>query len=168
MPITIVPTPVTLTWDNFSPVRALSNGEDAHIDPGYEVQNRPLRRVGGQFLLAETFELRVHPRARVLRTAHQTADLLTHEQGHYDIGILAARALARDLATISAATPSALKHALDAAFDLHARTRLGPIQQAYDHDTNHSRNVQEQQRWAGLISAALGATAATAINNMTL
>ncbi len=106
MPITVIPTPASLGWTNFSPVRALSNGEDAHIDPGYEVQNRPLRRVGGQFLLAETFELRVHPRARVLRTANQTADLLAHEQGHYDIGILAARALARDLATISAATPS--------------------------------------------------------------
>ncbi len=168
MSITVVPTPVTLGWDNFSPVRALSNNEDAHIDPGYEVQNRPIRRVGNQYMLAETLELRVHPRARVLRTANQTADLLAHEQGHYDLGILAGRALARDLATISASTPAALKHALDAAFDLHTRTRLGPIQQAYDHDTNHSQNVQEQQRWAGLISTALAAATATAINNMTL
>ncbi len=168
MPITVVPQPGTLGWSDFSPVRALSNGEEAHVDPGYTVQNRPLRRVGNQWMLAETLELRVFPRARVLRTARQTAELLAHEQGHYDIGLLAGRALARDLATITAPTPAALKHALDAAFDLHARTRLGPIQHAYDHDTNHSQNVKEQQRWAGLISAALAATAATAINNMTL
>lgn len=168
MSITVVPTPVTLDWSNFSPVRALSNNEDAHIDPGYEVQNRPIRRVGDQWMLADTLELRVRPQARVLRTATQTADLLAHEQGHYDLGILAGRALARDLATISAATPSALKQALDAAFVLHTRTRLGPIQKAYDDDTKHSQNTQEQQRWAGLISTALAAASATAINNLTL
>jgi len=168
MPITVVPHPVSLGWSDFSPVRALSNNEDAHIDPGYEVENRPIRKVGSHWMLAETLELRVHPRARVLRSASQTDELLAHEQGHYDIGILAARALARDLATIGAATPAALKHALDAAFDLHTRTRLGPIQQAYDHDTNHSRNAQEQQRWARLIAAALASTSATAINNLTL
>ncbi len=168
MPISVVPSPVSLSWTNFTPADSLPNNEDAHIDPGYEIQNRPIRRVGNSFMLAETFELRVRPRARVLRTASQTADLLAHEQGHYDIGILAGRAMARDLAAISAPTPADLKTAVNAAFDLHRLTRLGPIQKAYDNDTNHSRNTQEQQRWAQMIATALAATTATAINNMTL
>ena len=63
MPITILPRPITLAWSDFSPVNALSNNEDAHIDPGYEIQNRPLRRVNNQFMLAETFELQQPRRA---------------------------------------------------------------------------------------------------------
>ena len=168
MSITVVPNPVTLTWANFAEARSLSNHEDAHIDLGYEVQNRPLRRVNNQFMLAETLELRVRPIARVLRGANQTTDLLTHEQGHYDIGILVARALARDLAALSAHTAAALTRLATDAFTLHRITRLGPIQEAYDTDTNHSRNTQEQQRWEGLISAAMASGTATQLNNLAL
>jgi len=168
MPISILPTPVSLSWSDFSTVNSLSNHEDAHIDPGYEVQIRPLRRINNQFMLAETFELRVHPRARVLKTANQTSDLLAHEQGHYDIGILAARALAADLASLSAKTPSELSRLASDTFTLHTHTRLGPIQHAYDHDTNHSQNTQEQQRWSQMIATALANASATSINNLPL
>ena len=168
MPITILPHPITLSWSDFSTANSLSNHEDAHIDPGYEIQNRPLRRVNNRFMLAESFELRVHPRARVLKTANQTADLLAHEQGHYDIGILAARALAQDLASLNARTPAELSRLATDAFTLHTHTRLGPIQRAYDSDTNHSQNTQEQQRWAQMIATAMASTAATSIDNLPL
>ena len=168
MPITVVPRPITLSWSDFTPVRALSNHEDAHIDPGYEIQNRPLRRVGSQYMLAETLEVRVHPQARVLRTANQTTDLLAHEQGHFDIGILAGRALAADLATLSADSPHKLAVLADQVFTLHRITRLGPIQHAYDTDTNHSLNTQEQQRWLQLIATAMANGSATSINNLPL
>jgi hypothetical protein len=168
MPITVVPHPIILSWSDFTPVRALSNHEDAHIDPGYEVQNRPLRRVGSQYMLAETLEVRVHPQARVLRTANQTADLLAHEQGHYDIGILAGRALAVDLAALSADTPAKLKDLADQVFMLHRLTRLGPIQHTYDNDTHHSQDVQEQQRWFQMIATAMASASATSINNLPL
>lgn len=168
MPITAVPNPATLSWGNFTKVESLPVNEDAHIDMDYQVQNRPIRRVGGQFMLAETLEVRVRPRARVLKTANQTDDLLAHEQGHYDIGLLAGRALARDLAGLSAATPAELGTAANDAFTLHTRTRLKPIQEAYDGDTKHSADPTEQKRWAGLISAALAAAAATHVNNMPL
>lgn len=168
MPITVTPTPVSLAWSNFSAVRALTNGEDAHIDVGFDLQNKPLRKVGTHWMLAEDIELKVRPQARVLRTANQTADLLAHEQGHYDIGILVGRALAADLQALSEATPAALVKAATAAFDLHRLTRMGAIQKAYDDDTKHSQDTKEQARWAGLISAALAAAGATAVNNLTL
>ena len=41
-------------------------------------------------MMAETFEIRVSPNAKVLQGASQTANLLSHEQGHYDLGILVA------------------------------------------------------------------------------
>jgi hypothetical protein len=104
----------------------------------------------------------------VLRTANQTADLIAHEQGHYDIGILAGRALAVDLAGLSADTPAKLKELADQAFTLHRLTRLGPIQHAYDDDTKHSQDPQEQQRWLQLIAAAMASGSATSINNLPL
>jgi len=168
MPITIVPHPVTLSWSDFTPVDALSHHEDAHIDPGFELQNRPLRRVNNQFMLAENIELRVSPRARVLKRANQTADLLAHEQGHYDIGILAARALAADLASLSAKSPSELSRLANDAFTLHTRTRLGPIQHDYDQDSNHSQNTTGQQQWSQMISTAMSNASATSINNLPL
>jgi Bacterial protein of unknown function (DUF922) len=168
MPIAIVPLPVTLSWSDFATVNSLSNQEDAHIDPSYEVQNRPLRRVHNQFMLAETLEVRVHPRARVLNSANQSAGLLAHEQGHYDIGILAARALSADLASLSAKTPAELSRLLNDTFVLHTRTRLRPIQHAYDTATNHSQNTQEQQRWSQMIATAMANASATSINSLPL
>jgi predicted secreted Zn-dependent protease len=104
----------------------------------------------------------------VLRSANQTADLLAHEQGHYDIGVLAARALAADLASLSAKTPSELSRLANDTFTLHTRTRLGPIQRDYDNDTNHSQNTQEQQRWSQMIARAMANSSATSINNLPL
>lgn len=166
MPPTVVPHPVSLTWGDFATVAHLSNHEDAHVNPVFELQNRPLRRVGRDYALAETFEVRVRPLARVRQGASQTDDLLAHEQGHYDIGIVAARALSRDLAALRASSPRALVHAADTAWTLHTQTRLGAIQQAYDTDTNHSRDAQAQQRWAELIRAALALASPTDLNRL--
>lgn len=168
MAITVVPRPVTVSWSDFSTVDSLPSDEDAHIDMGYEVENKNFRRVGGQFMVAETLEVRVKPLAKVLRSASQTDTLLAHEQGHYDIGILAGRALARELASLHAATPAALGLAMRSCFTLHTVTRLDPIQKKYDKDTGHGTNATEQARWAGLISAALGAVAAVQLDNLPL
>jgi hypothetical protein len=168
MAITVVPKPVTVSWSDFNTVDSLPVDEDAHIDMGYEVENKSFRRVGGQFMVAETLEVRVKPLAKVLRSASQTGTLLAHEQGHYDIGILAARALARELALLHAATPAALGLAMRSCFTLHTVTRLDPVQKKYDKDTGHGTNAQEQARWAGLISAALAAVATMQLDGLPL
>lgn len=168
MPITVVAHPVALSWGDFSTVDSLPPGEDAHTQPAFDLQNKPLRRVGRQFMLADTLEIRVHPVARVLKSANQTDPLLAHEQGHYDVGILAARALARDLEALQASSPRELARAADAAWNLHIQTRMGPIQKAYDKDTKHSQDTTEQARWAGAIQAALVSAAATHLNKLEL
>ena len=157
MAITVAPNPVNLRWSHFSPVASLP-GEDAHIDINFNIPNRPFRRVGGQFMMAETFQIGVSPVARVVRGASQTAELLSHEQGHYDLGILVAWAMARDFMQLQAASPGALATAITNCFNQHKNTRMRPIQQKYDRDTNHSRNRQQQQRWDRLISQCMSAT----------
>ena len=156
MAITVAPNPVSLQWSNFRTVPSLPN-EDAHIDINFNVPNRPFRRVNGQFMMAETFQIGVSPDARVVRGASQTAELLAHEQGHYDLGVLVAWAMARDFMRLQAATPAALASAAGTCFNRHKNTLMRPIQQKYDRDTNHSRNRQQQQRWDRMIRQCLSA-----------
>ncbi len=169
MSATIVPKPVTLAWSNFDAVDKLPKpGEDAHIDINFAIGMKQVRKVGSHFMAPDPFDIGVSPLALVLKTANQTADLLAHEQGHYDIGILVARALGRDLAAVSEGTPAGFKKEVDRLFGLHRLTRMKPVQEKYDTDTNHSRNTQEQQRWAGLIQAALASASATHLDNLPL
>ena len=86
MAITAAASPPSLEWRHFTPSAGVPAGEDAHIDPHFDVPTRPLRQVGGQFMLAETFQITVTPVARVRPDTSQTATLLAHEQGHYNMG----------------------------------------------------------------------------------
>jgi hypothetical protein len=155
--ITVVPKPRDLKWSNFKVVPSLPD-EDAHIDIGFTFPNKPFRKVDGAWMMAEEFELTVSPVAKIKEGANKTADLLSHEQGHYNIGILTGEAMARDLMALSAPTQQGLVTAINAAFDLHRKTRMKAIQEKYDDDTNHSQNAGEQKRWDDMISQCMGRT----------
>jgi hypothetical protein len=75
-----------------------------------------------------------------------TATLLEHERLHYRIGILIANELDGQVLTQSAPSAPALRSALQSAVD-RAGTRMGAIFDAYDRDTAHARNAQQQQAW---------------------
>jgi hypothetical protein len=156
MAITVAPNPVNLQWSNFRSAPTPPD-EEAHIDINFNVPNRPFRRVNGRILMAETFQIGVSPNAKVRQGASQTADLLSHEQGHYNLGILVAWAMAHDFMQLEAANSAALGNAIRACFNLHKDTRMRSIQQKYDRDTNHSRNRQQQQRWDRMISQCMSA-----------
>ncbi|NEX20827.1 DUF922 domain-containing Zn-dependent protease [Thiorhodococcus mannitoliphagus] len=157
MAITVAPNPRTLQWRNFREVPSLPD-EDAHIDIDFSVPNRPFRSVNGRFRMAETFQIGVAPVATVRRGASQTSALLAHEQGHYDIGILVAHAMARDFMALEADSVGELSTAIRDCFNRHRQTLMRPVQQKYDLDTNHSQNAVQQQRWDGLIRRCMGST----------
>src|SRR5690349_21382619 len=117
MAITVRPNPTSLAWSNFTPVGTLPGNEDAHIDFNFVIPTRPPRQVNGNWMLAETFEIGVSPIAKVKNSATQTADLLAHEQGHYDIAICVAWALAADLQALSASSQAALGNLLTTTFN---------------------------------------------------
>jgi hypothetical protein len=168
MAITAAANPAQLTWNRFTEVPYLPDNEDAHVDPHFDIPRLPLRRVGSDFALAATFAVSVTPRARVRQGASKTTTLLAHEQGHYDLGLLAARAMARELETLRAPSQAALATALQTCFTLHTDTRLGPIQERYDTDTSHGTVSAQQQRWESMIRAALSTSPCNSINGMSL
>ena len=165
MSIRVVANPIQIAWPQFQVVQSLPNTEDAHTDINFNLQNGALRNVKGQFMLADRLTLTVTPILKVLKTANQTADLLAHEQGHYNIGILVGRAMARELDQLSASTAKDLAKAASDVFDLHRLTRMPAVQSDYDTDTKGSQNATEQTRWNGLIAAGLTAAVCNTLDS---
>ncbi|HSD10452.1 MAG TPA: DUF922 domain-containing protein, partial [Candidatus Binatia bacterium] len=118
---------------------------------------QPLKveRVSGEYRLPP-FTITVAPepgQTMVRRSAVLTEYLLLHEQGHYDIVVLAARALARELEAMTASSAQELSHRVEECVDKHTN-RAKALSEAYDRETDRSRNRKAQARWIELIAAA--------------
>lgn len=165
MSIQVVPIPAQLAWSQFKVVDSIPHGEDAHTDLNFNLPNRNFRMVGGQYMLADNLRMTVSPIIRVLKGANQTADLLAHEQGHYNIGILVGRAMARELETLSSANAHTLANTASKVFDRHRLTLMPVVQDDYDTKTKHGLDSKEQTNWNGLIASGLAAKICDKLNN---
>ena len=172
MPITVRANPTQVAWSHFRPVDSIpGSSENAQINPIISgLQNlQPMRTPGGRFRLP-TLTLTVGINSAltlVLNTADQTSELLSHEQRHYDIQILAARAMARDMETLETATVSDLVTQLEQTQITH-NDRAQSIQDAYDEQTQHGADQTAQGRWDTAIRQALGNPRATQLMNLPL
>ena len=161
MAITVVANPARLTWMNFTPwpskIIDPNDGSltDALTRFDFNLPNLPPRMVAGQFAMADPNVITITPNAQVFTGVLQTPVLLLHEQFHYDVGIVTARALARELMAFRFPTQAALIAAVQNAAHLHFTTRAGLIQRRYDLDTRHGSNVHYQNIWRDRMSACL-------------
>jgi hypothetical protein len=162
--------PPALTWSAFRSVDALAESEDAHIAAEMSFP-RPLRmEIADGVYRLPAFTITVSPepaRTMVRRSAERSAELLRHEQGHYDIVVLAARALARELASITAPSASDLSHRVEECVAKHTQ-RAARSSEAYDLQTGHGRRLGEQARWSESIAAALAAATVGELEGMPL
>jgi hypothetical protein len=97
----------------------------------------------------------IHPVVTYKSGAALTSQLLMHEQGHLDIGMLIARALARDLDQATGTHPGELRHTVKQIRDRHVVSHMARIQKLYDRETNHGTDSGAQSRWNTEIQAAL-------------
>ncbi len=155
MVIRVVPVPATLAWALFTPVDSLDDGEDAHTKMKYTIQNAQVKHANGVYSIRSA-TLTVAPIVTVLKTANKTPDLLAHEQGHYNIGILIGRAMAQELEGLTGTDRDSMKTAMDDVFDKHSTTLMAPIQKLYDKEADGSHNAAGQGRWNAMIASALG------------
>ncbi len=161
MAITSVAKPQTLTWDDFdvAPDRILDPGDGTLVDAftrfDFDLQDLPARKIGHEFALADPNVITITPNAQVFANVLQTDGLLSHEQLHYDVGIVTARALAKELTRMRAPTLAALKTAIRDCCHLHLKTRAGLIQRRYDKDTNHGAIAQYQKVWKNSMAGCL-------------
>lgn len=161
MPITVRANPVNLTWANFTvvPNKILDPADgtlvDAYTSFNFDIPNTPTRMVDGMHALGETFTITITPNARVWSGVQQTADLLSHEELHYHVGIVTARVLAKHLGALKAPNMPALATLFREAVDLHFKTRAGLIQKRYDKDTDHGVIQNFQRIWKDRMTAVM-------------
>jgi hypothetical protein len=168
--ITVHVDPPALTWAAFRSVDSLPESEDAHIAAEMSFP-RPLRmEIADGVYRLPAFTITVAPepaRTMVRRSAERSAELLRHEQGHYDIVVLAARALARELPSLTAPSAIDLSRRVEECVAKHTE-RAARSSQAYDLQTDHGRRLGEQVRWSESIAAALAAATVGELRGMPL
>jgi len=161
MAITIVANPASLAWVNFTPsaTQIVDPNDGTLVDAltrfNFNLPPLPPRMVNGQFAMADPNVITITPNAQVFTGVLQTPALLSHEQFHYDVGIVTARALARELMALRAPNQAALATAVQNAARLHFTTRAGLLQRRYDLDTRHGTNAHYQRIWKDRMTSCL-------------
>lgn len=161
MAITAVSSPEKLSWDDFDVAadRIVDPGDGTLVDAftrfDFDLPDLPARKIGYQVALADPNVITITPNAQVFANVLQTDELLSHEQLHYDVGIVTARALARELTRMRAPNLAALKTAIRDCCHLHLKTRAGLIQHRYDKDTNHGTIPHFQKIWKNSMAGCL-------------
>jgi hypothetical protein len=161
MAITVQANPVNLTWANFqvTPNKILDPNDntlqDSYTTFRYNIPDLPPRTVNGQLMLADPMTITLTPYARVWSGVQQTAALLSHEEWHYHVGIVVARAFAREAARLHAPDMAGLRTAFQTAFNLHFITRVHLLQSRYDRDTLHGTQAHYQKIWKDRMTACL-------------
>ncbi len=174
MPITVVASPATLSWSNFTPVtQPVDPNDGSNIDAltryDYEIpRSTAPRTVDGVLAYPESFTITVRPNAQVKRGVTQTPELLAHEQLHYDIGVMIARQFARELKYLRARTLPELVAQTARLAELHFTTRSKILQSRIDIDTRHGTNAHYQRVWAERIRAGVGNNATTQVGGFYL
>lgn len=97
----------------------------------------------------------VNPAPSWVVQSQQTASLLAHEQGHFDITALGLREEANRTAEITGTSRRDIRRQRN---QLHEgiQRRINQANRRYDTLTNHGRNAAVQRRWEQSISAAKG------------
>ncbi len=149
--------PRQITWDGFPAVSSRPAGVDEDAQIHAEVVNpenvSATREDGRWRLSAFTVRIRIIRDDSWVVTSQKTANLLAHEQGHFDITGLMGRDCAADLAALRARSADELQGEVNRIL-AHYRQWAQRLNDQYDDETNHSRNREAQQRWEGRIRAA--------------
>jgi uncharacterized protein DUF922 len=150
--------PRNIAWSEFRDVDSGEGDEMAQIKPDILLPEGRINVVheGATVRLEASFRARLvitRSQSWVVR-GQQSNALLHHEQGHYDIAGLEARACVRELRALRASNANDLQQQVTATLSNH-QARLDRLEAQYDTDTRNGRNQNEQDRWDRLISAAM-------------
>jgi hypothetical protein len=158
--ITARAVPTEIKWSHFEEKAELVDPNDGTPTDAvtrfkFDFPGGRPRQVDGEWALEDPQRITIEPLCKVRTGVNQSAALLSHEQLHYDVGIVVARALARKLTGIRTRTKTDLLQEVRAAFNLHIFTRAKLLQVRYDKDTKHGVNGKQQRLWKNQMAAVL-------------
>lgn len=142
-------------WSKFKKVsRDPSGGTmDAETVTEYEAKNMKAIKKGNAVVYESAqVKIFVNPQKSWAIKCHTNAELLKHEQGHYDISALAARTFYTGVLKLSAPDMNALEEA-SKKLNADMQTKIEDVNKRYDIQTGHSRNKTEQDKWNKAIEA---------------
>lgn len=152
--------PRALTWDDFPEVE--TRPADAEGTENAEIHceiNQPERvsvtREGGQRRVSSLTVTIAIARASnwVVRSA-KTPELLSHEQGHYDLTGLMGRDMGHEILAARAGTLEDLQQRITAIIERY-RQRGRDLNARYDTETGGGRNRDAQRRWDERIRSSI-------------
>ena len=146
----------SVRWADFTPAHARPHGVDEDAQITVDMQPDFRARGSRRSIVITNVTVNI-----IIVTAHtwvvssQTtnADLLKHEQGHYDITALAAREYYEGLLLITAPTQTAFIELTRSLRD-RMQQQINRVNANYDTQTNHFLNRSAQQTWDQSIAAA--------------
>ena len=152
--------PRSLTWDDFRELG--SRPADAEGDENAQIHsdvNQPERvrvsREGGQqrvSALTVTLSI-IRADTWVVRSA-KTPELLSHEQGHYDITGLTGRDMGNEILAARAGTLEDLQRQITGIIE-RTRQRARDLNARYDTETGGGRNRDAQRQWDERIRSSI-------------
>jgi hypothetical protein len=168
MAITATRNPTTLAAHHFVGHAVVIDPADgteqlAFTEYHVDIPSLPARTVDGDKALADTFRIKITPRAKVKIGTTLTPTLLAHEQFHYDVGFVIARRVSVLLTDLRADTVGELEEKFNKIMKLHFKTRSGLIQRRYDLDTHHGTQAHYQKVWLDRMKACLAKADSTKI-----
>jgi hypothetical protein len=169
MAITVTRSITKLTKFSFLPVPFVVDPADGTAQLAYTTfriahPDPTILKVGDEFTIDQAFTITVHPVAIRKIGVTLSADLIAHEQFHYDLGLCLARCHARDLEKMSVKVKAELGPKVLASRKLHFDTRAGLIQARYDKDTRHGTHEHYQKVYTNWMKTALGDPKATMLS----
>ena len=140
-----------LTWDDFVGEPDPASPHDAYIYWNIRYRFQPTF-VGDSIKIKPEVVLELSNKSWV-KQHKKTKDLLKHEQGHFDIGLLCAQQITKALEqrtftkeNMSAEVAKTFKEILE---------EYRRLERAYDADTGHSQYRKQQKKWDILLAERL-------------
>ena len=135
-----------LVWDDFSGKVNKSSSFYALTNWGIR-SNFISKKDGstGKFTSSIEFILSMDSKKSWVKKGKDTEELLKHEQGHFNTGLLCLRELLIKTAFIKEVNQATVKN-LQSIFE-EVMTKYNKMDLQYDEETNHSSNKIEQEKW---------------------
>ena len=143
-----------LTWKDFSGKPDASSTFNATTSYKFQTRLNNLRFEKDTAILSGyEIDLELDVQNSWVKKGKETDYLLKHEQGHFDIGILMAREILKQVKT-ARFTKFNFQNGLNKILNT-AAVKYRKMGLDYDKETDHSKNSTAQQKWDDFIEKAL-------------
>ncbi|TXF77177.1 DUF922 domain-containing protein [Chryseobacterium sp.] len=137
-----------LRWDDFPEKDDPNFSFDAYIKYYYTFNIPRFKLKNNVFVPAEVVgTLQFNQNESWVRPGKQNDELLTHEQGHFNIGILTIREIMKELKSMRFQPHEKNPKSIFDGIVQKIKNKYNEMEKNYDLETNHSLDKENQEKW---------------------